>query len=42
MNLLLKTYLNLSDETAAELETMSEGNIFIMVEEAFGEKESNK
>lgn len=42
MSLLLKTYLKLSDETAAGLETMSEGNIFIMVEEAFGEKESNK
>lgn len=42
MSLLLKTYLKLSDETAAGLETMSEGNIFIMVEEAFGEKKSNK
>ncbi len=42
MSLLLKTYLKLADETAAGLETMSEGNIFIMVEEAFGEKKSNQ
>ncbi|MBO4678495.1 MAG: zinc ribbon domain-containing protein [Lachnospiraceae bacterium] len=42
MKLLLTTYLGISEETADKVEEMSEGQISVMIEEAFNEKISQK
>ncbi|MBR5897107.1 MAG: zinc ribbon domain-containing protein [Lachnospiraceae bacterium] len=42
MKLLLSTYLGISKETAEKVGTMSEGQISVMIEEVFREKDSEK
>ena len=42
MNILLRTYLGISQETADKVPEMSEGQMAVMIEEAFNEKSSQK